>query len=56
MLGVKRRVSLVLCWDLSCFVVPFRALVVRELAASRDFGRFSVYDLFLELYILIVID
>ena len=56
MLSVERRVSLVLRRDLSRFVVPLRALVVRELAAGRDFGRFGVCDLFLELRVLVVID
>ena len=56
MLSVERRVPLVLRRDLFRFVVPLRALVVREFAASRDFGRFGVYDLFLELRIPVIVD
>ena len=56
MLGVERRVSLVLRRDLSRFVVPLRTLVVRELAAGRNFGRLGVYDLFLELRVLVVVN
>ena len=56
MLSVERQVSLVLRQDLSRFVVPLRALVIRELTAGRNFGRLSVYNLFLELRILIVIN
>ena len=56
MFSVERRVSLVLCRDLSRFVVPFRALVVRELAAGRDFGRLGVYNLFLELCVPMIVD
>ena len=56
MLSVERRVSLVLRRDLLYFVVPLRALVVYELAASYNFGCLGVYDLFLELRVLIVVD
>ena len=56
MLSVERRVSLVLRRDLSRFVVPLRALVVRELAASRNFGHFGIPDLFLELRIPLIVD
>ena len=56
MFSIGRRVSLVLYRDLPRFVVPFRALVVRELTAGRNFGYLSVYNLFLELRILIVIN
>ena len=55
-LGVERRVSLVLRRDLPRFVVPFRALVVRELAAGRDFSRLGICDLFLELRVPVVVD
>ena len=56
MFSVERRVSLVLRRDLLHFVVPFRALIVRELAAGYDFGRLGVYDLFLELRVPVVVD
>ena len=48
--------SLVLRRDLSYLVVPLCALVVRELAAGRNFGRLSVCDLFLELRVPVVVD
>ena len=56
MFGVERQVPLVFCWDFSRFVVSLRALVVRELAASRDFGRFGVPYLLLELDVAFVVD
>ena len=54
--GVERRVPLVFCRDFPRFVVPLRALVVRELAAGRDFGHFGVLDPFLELRVPVVVD
>ena len=56
MFSVECRVSLVLHRNLSRFVVPLRALVVRELAAGRDFGRLGVYDPFLELRVPMIVD
>ena len=42
--------------DLPYLVVPFRALIVYELATSYNFGYLSLFDLFLELDIPIVVD
>ncbi len=42
--------------DLLYLVVPFRALIVCELAAGRDFGYLSLFDLFLELDVPMVVD
>ena len=56
MFSVERRVPLVFCQNFPRFVVPLRALVVRELAAGRDFGHFGVLNLFLELRVSVVVD
>ncbi len=42
--------------DLPYLVVPFRALVVCELAAGHDFGHLGLFDPLLELDVLIVVD
>ena len=56
MFSIERRVSLVFCRDLSYLVVPLRALIVRELAVSRNFSHFGVLNLFLELRVPIIVD
>ena len=47
---------LVFSQDLPYLVVPFRALIVCELAAGRDFGHLGLFDLLLELDVPIVVD
>ena len=56
MFSVERRVFLVLRRDLPRFVVPFRALVIREFAAGYNFGYFSTPNPFLELRIPVIVD
>ena len=56
MLSVERQVSLVLRRDLSRFVVPLRALIVRKLTGGYDFGYFGVVNLFLELRVPMIIN
>ncbi len=47
---------LVFSRDLPCLVVPFRALIVHELAAGHDFGHLGLFDLLLELDVPMVVD
>ena len=54
--GVERWVPLVFGRDLLCLVVPFRALIVCELAAGYDFGHLGLFDLLLELDVPMVVD
>ncbi len=56
MLSVERGVVLVVCRYFACFVVPLRALVVREFPSSRDLGRFGVLYPLLKLDTAIVVD
>ncbi len=42
--------------DLPYLIVPFRALIVCELAASYNFSHLGLFDLLLELDVPIVVD
>jgi len=57
MFCIERRVSLVLCRDLSCLIVYLRILVVYELVVSgRNKGRFEYSNPFYELGFPIFVD
>jgi hypothetical protein len=57
MFRIERRVSLVLCRDLSCLVVYLRILVVYELVVSgRNEGRFERSNPFYKLGFPVFVD